>query len=354
MQSSLMQSLNLTLPIILAPMAGVSTPVLVAAVSNSGGLGSFAAGYLEATDIEKAIREIKRLTHKPFAVNLFIPEPHHATSEQIQLAEEKVAAACPELHTLIKLPPPPYAPSFAEQIAVVIEENVPVVSFTFGILPKEWIKEFHQRDVLLIGTATHLAEAKQLAASDIDMIVAQGSEAGGHRGTFLGSAEEALYDVLTLTETLSQQLTIPIISAGGLMNGNDISCALTKGAQAVQMGTAFLSCPESSINEQYRNLLLKATADCTTLTKAFSGKLARGIKNHFTERMRAFADSILDYPIQNALTMPMRKAAKEQGQANFMSLWAGQALYRSRGLSASKLMTVLKNEIEEAISKACM
>lgn len=350
MQNILRNRLHMRLPIIQAPMAsGATTPALVAAVSEAGGLGTFAGGYLAATNIRTAIHKIRKLTNNAFAVNLFIPEPHDATPEEMADAIHAIASACPELHITIQPVAPPYAPSFTEQLEVCLTEKVPVLSFTFGILPKPWIQKFHDQGTVLIGTATNLAEAEELEEAGIDMVVAQGSEAGGHRGTFLGEARDALIDALALTSLLVQNLSIPVITAGGIMNGEQIKRALEKGAACVQMGTAFLCCTESGIPEQYKETLLKASGDNTTLTKVFSGKLARLIKNDFIERMQAHIDSILDYPIQNALTRPMRKIAAEQGQINFMSLFAGQNLRLCRKLSVKELMSALKKEMKEAV-----
>lgn len=340
------ERLKITLPIIQAPMAGgATTPELVAAVSNAGGLGSLGAGYMTADAITTTIKKIKSLTNKPFAVNLFIPEKHHATAEQIEQARKLVQASCAELNFNVASIKPPYAPFFEEQMNVIIEEKVPVFSFAFGIPSADWITNFKKNGVTLIGTATTLEEAKHLEKNGIDAIVAQGSEAGGHRGTFLGEAENALISISSLIPLLVEHIKIPIIAAGGMMNAKKIVESLTLGATAVQMGTAFLCCPESGIHPLYKKLLLNTSQDNTTLTRAFSGKLARGIINKFITSMQSHEKNILDYPIQNALTSAMRKEAAKQNNIDFMSMWAGQAAYLCKALPATQLIEKLNSEV---------
>ena len=343
------EKLGIRFPIIQAPMAGgATTPELVAAVSNAGGLGSLGAGYMAPNDIRRTIRKIRELTNAPFSVNLFIPQEHEASQEQIEKACDNIQQCSKELGQKIKPVLAPYAQSFEEQIQVVFEEMVPVFSFTFGILDAIWIERLKSNNTLLIGMATTLAEAQLLEKSDVDMIVAQGSEAGGHRGTFLGRAEDALIGLFSLIPQCVDHIKIPVIAAGGIMDGRGIAAAITLGAAGVQMGTAFLSCHESGINEKYKKILLTQRQDNTTLTRAFSGKLARGIRNKFIECMQTKQSNILDYPIQNALTKSMRQKAKETDSTEFMSMWAGQSAWLCRNMCVMDLMSKLIAEVEEA------
>ena len=220
--------------------------------------------------------------------------------------------------------PTTYAASFDDQMEVVIEEKVPIFSFTFGIPNAKWIKRLKEAAIITIGTATHLKEAMELEKEGIDLIVAQGSEAGGHRGTFIGSEKEALIKASTLIPELVHAVNIPVIAAGGIMEGRGIHAMLSLGAQAVQMGTAFLTAAECPIHAGYKDVLLNLDDDQTALTRAFSGRFARGIRNRFLEEMEPYETQIPDYPIQNALTSPLRKAASKQNRLEFMSLWAGQ------------------------------
>lgn len=343
--------IGINFPIIQAPMAGgATTPELVAAVSNSGGLGSLGAGYMTAQAMREAIIKIRELTDKPFSVNLFIPELHHATSSQISRMCTFIEQFCFELQTKISPVMEPYAPAFEEQMQVVLEESVPVVSFTFGIPDDNWVQQLKKKGIFLIGTATSLHEARLLEASHMDAIVAQGSEAGGHRGTFIGKAENSLFKLDVLIKEFCNNVKLPVVASGGIMNGAGIISALTLGTNGVQMGTAFLSCHESGIHAKYKEALCRATKDTTTLTRVFSGKMARGIKNKFIERMAVYQDDVLDYPIQNALTRSMRTEAGKQGNMDFMSMWAGQSVHLCQNCYVSELINTLLNDIEGILS----
>ena len=326
---------------------GATTPELIAAVSNAGGLGSLGAGYMSADDIYKAIAKIRQLTHKPFSVNLFIPEKHEATIEQMQRAREAIQECCPELRFEIDNIKPPYAPPFEEQMNAILEEKTPIFTFTFGIPSQHWIETFKKKGILLMGTATTVEEAKLLEASGMDAIVAQGREAGGHRGTFLGKAEDALIDLASLVPSIIDSVNIPVIAAGGIMDAKGMLAAIVSGASAVQMGTAFLTCTESGIHANYKSTLLNTTHDNTILTRAFSGKLARGINNTFISRMQSHENDILQYPIQNALTSAMRKEAVRQSDTDFMSMWAGSFDFLCSNLSATEFINKLNHEMLE-------
>lgn len=344
--TKLTEKLGIQLPIIQAPIAGgATTPELVAAVSNAGGLGSLGAAYMQPDDIRSAIKKIRELTQKPFVVNLFIPEKFQENAQQTKMMCEIVEKACAELNIKINAPKPPYAPSFDEQFKILIAEKVPIFSFTLGIPGDEQINELQKNNILTIGTATTLKEAQLLQDKGIDIIAAQGSEAGGHRGSFLAPVADSLIGLFALLPQLVDHLNIPIVAAGGIMDARGIVAALTLGAAGVQMGTAFLSCPEAGTHPKYKELLLNIKEDHTVLTRAFSGKYARGIKNKFTERMTLNNTDILDFPIQNAFTRPMRKEAEKQNNIDFMSLWAGQAAYLSKGLPAADLIKILNNEV---------
>ncbi|KTD67081.1 2-nitropropane dioxygenase [Legionella steelei] len=352
-QTRLTDQIGLKFPLIQAPMAGgPTTPELVAAVCNAGGLGSLGAGYMNPPEIREALRKIRELTNKPFAVNLFIPGNHHATRAQIEKSCNDIAQSCTELNIEIEPLTGPYAPSFEEQINVLIEEKIPVFSYVFGLLDSKWISQFKKNDTFLIGTATTLAEAWILAESGIDALVAQGSEAGGHRGTFIGNDEDGLIGLFSLVPQLRDQIKIPIIAAGGIMDGRGVVAALDLGAEGIQMGTAFLSCLEAGIPDSYQHTLLTQKQDNTVLTRAFSGKLARGIRNQFTERMDRRKNNILDYPIQNALTSMMRKKAKEKNNSDFMSMWAGQSAQLCRNIHAGELISALVREAEALNSRS--
>ncbi|WP_420420638.1 NAD(P)H-dependent flavin oxidoreductase [Simkania sp.] len=318
----LTERLKLPFPLIQAPMAGpASHPDLTAAVSNAGGLGSFGAGYLSADKIREAIHAIRFQTEAPFNLNLFVPGKFEVNAAKIKASMEAMQ------------------PYFEEQMSVVIEEKVPVFSFTFGIPEEKWLRQLKGEGTVLIGTATHLEEALALEQSGVDFIVAQGKEAGGHRGTFIGKEEDALDSTEVLVKELKRHVQTPIIAAGGVMNREDVKQALEWGACAVQMGTAFLTTQECPIHPKYRQILLAQEEDNTRLTRAFSGRLARGVRNRFLDEMERI--NVPDYPIQNALTRPIRQAASAQARTEFMSLWAGERAFLCQQQSVASLICFL-------------
>lgn len=341
------QSIGIDYPIIQAPMAGgATTAELVAAVANAGGLGSLGAGYLSANELAKAMQNIRQLSKRPFSVNLFIPESHQASDAAMQTACEAINQCASTLAVETQPTPAPYSPSFQAQIAVLLKEKAPIVSFTFGLLDDRLIKQFKQNNTILIGTATTVDEAAALTKNGVDAIVIQGEEAGGHRGSFLKSADKSLSPLDTLLAQAKACVSLPLIAAGGIMDGKRIAQLISAGAVAAQLGTAFLCCNESGISPSYRQALFAQTHDTTTLTKAFSGKLARGIDNAFIDCMSKKTHTILDYPIQNKLTSIMRKKAKAVGNTDYMSLWAGQSVHLGRQLDAAALIESLVNEMQ--------
>jgi nitronate monooxygenase len=335
------------LPIIQAPMAGgATTPELIAAVSNAGGLGSLGAGYMQPDDIRAAIKRVRQLTDKPFSVNLFVPEKYHATPDELQTMQSLLTLIADKLETTIAIPEPPYLPNFDEQINIVMEEKIPVVSFTFGIPDQQYLSALKHNKTLIIGTVTSVHEALLWQMHGADIIAAQGTEAGGHRGTFAHAMREGLIGLMALIPQLVDKVALPVIAAGGIMDARGIIAALALGASGVQMGTAFLTCHESGIPDGYKQFLLRTKSDNTVLTKAFSGKFARGVNNQFIELMQEHEAAILDYPIQNAFTQPLRKVAAQQNNAEFLSLYAGQAAYLCKEISATELMAELEREVK--------
>ena len=345
-KTGFLRRLGIELPIMQAPMGGgPSTPELVAAVSNAGGLGSLGAPYLTPEQILDAVRRVRALTERPFAVNLFAGA--YQTENAIDPAP--MLALLGEAHAALGLPPPvlPALPPdpFAAQLAAVLEARPPIFSFTFGIPKPQEIARLRARDIAIVGTATSVAEARLLEAAGVDGILAQGSGAGAHRGTFSDRFEDAMVPTLELVHGISRAVELPVTASGGLMNGADIRAALEAGATAAALGTAFLACPESGASETYKQAVLAARADTTVITRAFSGRPARGIANAFIASMRDHQAAILPYPLQNALTRAMRGAAAERGDSGFLSLWAGTGVARARALPAGELMSILAAEI---------
>lgn len=326
---------------------GFTTPELVAAVSNAGGLGSLGGAYLSPSQLAEAIEAVRRLTDRPFNVNLFAG----GYAQESTVDPQPMLALMSEIHVELGLEPPVLPPlqksPFAEQLEVVLTAKPTVFSFTFGVPGAEDICRLKAAGILIVGTATTAAEALYLAKAGVDAIASQGSEAGGHRGTFLGSFEAALVPSLDLVREIRSKVPLPVIASGGLMDGADIHAALNAGAVAVQLGTAFMTCPEAGTPAVHKEAMLAARTDNTILTRAFSGRMARGMVNDFAVRLKEQESSILPFPLQNSLTRPMRTQAAKKNDARFLSLWAGTGVTRSRELSAAELVRQLVREIEQ-------
>jgi nitronate monooxygenase len=332
-------------PIIQGPMGGgPSTPELVAAVSNAGGLGSLGAAYLAPDQITETIRRIRSLTSRPFNVNLFAGG--WATDRNFDSGP--ILEILGEIHPKLGLPAPqapqPSPDPFPAQLEAVLDARPPIFSFTFGIPDRDSMSRLKSRGITIFGTATTVDEARALETADVDAVVAQGSEAGAHRGTFLDSFESSMVPALNLVRASVAAVRLPIIATGGLMDGRDIVAALQAGAAAAQLGTAFLVSPESGASNVHKRAILSATHDTTAVTRAFSGRPARGIRNAFMALVNG-RDLILPYPFQNALTRPMRTAAAQQELPDYLSLWAGQGLTRSRAMPAADLVARLLEEM---------
>lgn len=331
--------LNIDYPVVQAPMAGgITTPALVAAVSNAGGLGSLGAGYMPPEAMQKEISEVRSLTNRPFSVNLFIPERPDEVSGEVHRVNELMEPYRTELGIDTPDEVGSHAQESSEQLAVVIEERVPVFSFTFGILEADQISVLEEAGIVTIGTATTVREALALEKAGIDIITGQGAEAGGHRGTFLGDFAEAGIGTFALVPQLADALQAPVIASGGIADDRGLTAALALGAEAVQIGTAFLACEESGAHPEYKRAVLEAADDSTTVTRTFSGKPARAIRNRFLDEMEGHREEIPPYPIQNAWTKDIRDASKEQSRPEFMSLWAGQAASLSRSAPAAEVV----------------
>jgi nitronate monooxygenase len=317
---------GLAIPILQAPMVGASTDAMALAVSRAGGLGSIAAGVLSPDQIGSAVSAMKAATDAPFGVNLLMAPAARPDGEVVAKALERLAPWYAELG----LPPPEapndFAPDFEAQLAAVIEAAPALASFTFGLLARDQVDALHRAGVLVVGTATTAAEARAWAEVGADGICAQGFEAGGHRGHFLAEAEASLVGTLALVSTVRAAVDLPVIAAGGIMDGRGVAAVLALGAAAAQMGTAFLLADQTGVSAPWRAAVEQAGDDATRLTRAFTGRHARGIENRFMRRMRVAEDEVPAYPVQNRLTQPLRAAAARAGEADLVSLWAGQGV----------------------------
>lgn len=347
--NELLRTLGIEHPIVQGPMGGgPSTPELVAAVSNAGGLGSLGAAYLTPDQIVDSIWRIRSLTDRPFNVNLFAGGYEHPGC----VDPEPMLGLLAGIHAVLELPRPALPAStsdpFPEQFEAVMESPPPIFSFTFGIPRPDVMNRLRARGIAILGTGTTVQEARMLTAAGVTAVVLQGEEAGAHRGTFAGPFEAAMVPTLDLVAEAARAVPVPVIASGGLMDGRDVAAAIKLGASAVQLGTAFLVCSESGAPEAHKQAILTANRDTTVVTRAFSGRPARGLRNAFIEALEGKDDAILPFPLQNALTRPMRTAAGKRGNAGYLSLWAGRGVARARSMPAGELVRRLVGEMSSA------
>jgi len=350
LQTEFSRKLNLRLPVIQAPMAGgPSSPELVAACSAAGALGSFGFAYTQPDEMRKQAAFVRSKTERPFGVNLFVaPLPDAIEPGAQRGALDAVAKYYAELGLPAPEPVrPPYAPDLDAQLQAVAEIRPRVFTTHFGTLPAESVSSLKAKGILVGGSATCVAEAKRLQELGFDFVIAQGGEAGGHRGTYLRNPYDALTGTLALVRVIVKAVRLPVVAAGGIMDGAGIAAVLTLGAQAAQLGTAFIPCPESGAAQVHKDLLVKATEDETAVTEKFSGKPARGLVNRFMREMREAPQ--LAFPAQNAVTGKLRQASAKAASPDFIALWAGQGAALSRALPAAELISRLESEAVAAL-----
>ncbi|MFL9966553.1 nitronate monooxygenase [Paraburkholderia sediminicola] len=350
---ALLHLLGIDKPIVQAPMAGVSTPALAAAVSNAGGLGSLGVGAMNAEGARKVITETRALTAKPFNINVFCHQPAQADTA---VERQWLNWLAPYFKEYGASPPASLSEIYTSFVAdpdmlqVFIEEKPAIVSFHFGLPCADVIAELKKAGIRLFASATSLDEAAQVAAAGVDAIVAQGIEAGGHRGVFDPAAVDDRLGVFALTRLLVREFDLPVIAAGGIMDGAGIAAALALGAQAAQLGSAFVACPETSIDEGYRRAMLADAARRTTFTAAISGRVARSMVNRFTELgSDAGSPKPPAYPIAYDAGKALHAAAKATGEFGYGAQWAGQAAALARPLPAAELVAQLDRELKESI-----
>jgi len=335
---------------------GLSTPELVAAVANSGGLGSFGVQGLEPDQIEETARAIRRLTQGPFALNLWVPlagdlaaptqASYDATMARLRPFFAELALEPPSLEEVLQA----VAPRFEQQLDAVLRSRPPVFSFIFGIPPAEMLRECKRLGIVTLGTATNLAEGEALDAAGVDMIVASGSEAGGHRASFLRPVAEALA-TSALVPQVVDRVQVPVIAAGGIADGRGIVAAFALGAEGVQVGTAFLASEESGATPAHKQALVKPGDRSTMLTRAFTGRYARGLVNRFMREMSPYDSEFPAYPWQNLMTLPLRRAAARAGLAELLPLWAGQNVTLVRARKAAEVMDFLRTDTERVLDQ---
>ncbi|MFD3482505.1 nitronate monooxygenase [Streptomyces sp. NPDC058665] len=334
-------------PIVQAPMAGgASGPQLVAAVGNAGGLGFLAAGYKTADGMYEEVKQLRGLGSAPFGINLFMPQPHHDDHAAVELYREQLAGEATWYETPLGDPDAGGDDGYEAKLAILLDDPVPVVSFTFGCPTPTTLDAFTRVGTLTVVTVTTPEEAQTAQWSGADVVCVQGIEAGGHQGTHRDdpATDGAGIGLLSLVTQVRESVRLPVIAAGGLMRGGQIAAVLAAGADAAQFGTAFLVCPESGAHALHKQAMTNPLFTRTELTRAFSGRPARGLVNRFMREHGPYAPPA--YPEVHHLTTGLRKAAAKVGDPQGMALWAGQGHRMARALPAGQLVEVLADELE--------
>ena len=346
--------LGVTYPIIQGPLGGFASQRLTASVSTYGGLGSFGAHGLAPQAIGETIAELRSLTSAPFAINLWVSmEDGGASSSDAAAFERSLAPLVPHLRALgAPLPAfTPYTPqSFEQQARAAIEARAPVLSFVFGAPPPELLTECRRRQIVTLGTATTPEEAIELERAGIDVIVATGFESGGHRGSFLRSPEDSLIGTFSLVPQVVDSVSVPVVAAGGVADARGVVAALALGAEGVQLGTAFLACEESGASSLQRQMLLRDAAQ-TALTRGFTGRLGRGVRNQVLETLSVDGTPRLPYPLQRYLVRSLAAPAEAQARSELVPMWAGQSALLLRHTNARELLDSLVSGVTRLTSE---
>lgn len=350
-RNRLTAKLGIEYPIIQGPFGGFASQRLTAEVSNFCGLGSLGASNMAPEAIKDVIAEIRSLTSKPFAMNLWVSlEDEGARTSDEAALNRSLAALAGHFDELGAQRPTykPYSPMrFEDQVRVLLDAKVPVFSFIFGIPPKEILEECRKKNIVTIGAATTPYEAAALQEAGVDAIAASGFEAGGHRASFLRAAEDSLMGTMSLVPQIVDIVDVPVIAAGGIGDARGVVAALALGAEGVQIGTAFLAVEGSGASRLHRETLLGKKAGHTGLTRGFTGRLARGIHNQLMEDLNRTGTEILPYPLQRGLVRNISIAAEAAGRADLVPMWAGQSANLPACTDASAFLKKLVEEISE-------
>lgn len=350
-KTALTELLGITYPIVQAPMAGSATPALAAAVANAGGLGSLGFGMSEPDQCRAAIEALRATTNRPFNLNFFV---HDAPREDPVRRARMLARLAPYYAELgieqgkASDPPPPFGDALLE---VVVADRPAVVSFHYGLPTAARLRAVKDSGALILSSATTVEEAIWLEAQGVDAVIAQGYEAGGHRGTFQSRLSSAQIGTMALVPQIVDAVRCPVIAAGGIMDGRGIAAALMLGAAGVQLGTAFLGCPEASISPLHRQALKTSSDESAQMTAVFTGRPARAIANRLLREQAGGEADVLDFPLQRDLTGPLGQAAAKRGSADFLSMWAGQGAPLFRELPAKELVETLAREVDQALAR---
>ena len=349
-RTDLIDLLGIAHPIVQAPMAGPTTPALVAAVSNAGGIGSLGCARDDAESLRERAAQIRHATNKPYNLNFFV----HTPPEHDADALARMRVRLQPLYDAFDLGPVPEPdtiyPEFDDSIVdALLELHPPVVSFHYGVPSSDKIAALKEAGSLIIASGTTVEEVSWLAESGADAVIAQGYEAGGHRGTREPSDDTGIGG-MALIPQVADAVDIPVIAAGGIGDGRGIAAAFALGASGVQMGTAFLNTPEAGVNQPYRDALLRATATDTVQTRSISGRMARALRNRYVEEMHPHHHEALAFPLQYSLTGPLQAASAEAGSDEMLAMWAGQAVALNRAMPAAELIETLVEETRQAFA----
>jgi nitronate monooxygenase len=347
--TSVTRLLGIEYPILQGPFGGnFSTVRLASTVSNAGGVGGFGAYTLTPDEIVRVNRELRAATDKPYNINLWVSNSDVSAGGLTDVEFNRAATLFqPYFDELgLKFPEKPVSTfsRFEDQVQVILDMKPPVFSFVFGIPSPDILEACRRKGIITAGAATTLDEALALEAAGVDVIIAAGFEAGGHRPSFLASAESSLTGTFVLVQQIRDRVRTPVIAAGGIANGRGIAAALTLGADAVQIGTAFLACEESAAPTFYRNLLFSDPAKYTVLTRAFTGRLGRGLMNRISREISGREEDVLPFPLQSRLMGPLRQSAIEREQWELILVWSGQIATILKHNRAADLMAALITE----------
>ena len=347
--------LKLRYPIVQGPFGGGhSSAELVAAVTNAGGLGSFGAMGLAPAELGGLCASIRAMTDGPFAINLWVSTADDLSDvPSMEARYEEALSPLEPLFEALGVAPPMLVPAtphdFEAQAEALIEAAPPVFSFVFGVPSEDILERCRQRGIVTAGTATTVEEAVALDQAGVDVIVATGFEAGGHRVSFLRSAESSLMGTLALVPQVVDAVRAPVVAAGGIADGRGVAAVLALGASGAQIGTAFLACEESNATTHHRDTLHSEIAWHTVLTRAYSGRLGRGLANRVSEAYATRHERPMPYPVQGQLNRALREAGEAQGRDDFTPLWAGQSARLVRDRHAAALIQRVVEEVEERI-----
>jgi nitronate monooxygenase len=342
-RTDLIDVLGIIHPIIQAPMSGFGGPGLVAALSNAGALGSLGCGALPTQTARDHIHEIRRATNRPFNLNFFAHPAPRIDADVARRMRERLAVYYDELDLGAVPHPSDPLPLFDEErLQLVLDLKPPVVSFHFGLPPADKLQRVKQTGAVVLSSATTVAEARELEAAGVDAIIAQGLEAGGHRGTFTAGDGAGLIGTMALLPQVVDAVRVPVIAAGGIADGRGVAAAFALGASGVQIGTAFLGCPETVVPAVYREALHKVADEDTRLTWIFTGRPARALRNRLIDELEDA--EALEFPAQASLTKALIQTKTGSACAAFMPLWAGQGAPLTRNLPAAKLIDTLVSE----------